>query len=122
MANVLIVEDDKFLSKIYSTKLKKEGIDADFALDGEAGIKKMRESIPHLVLLDLIMPKMDGFAVLREMQGDDALKKIPVVVLSNLGQESDIEKAKEFGVKDFIVKADASIQEVVETIQKYLKK
>lgn len=121
MAKVLIIEDDKFLSKIYATKLKKEGIEAEFALNGEEGMKMMKENKPELILLDLIMPKMDGFAVLEEVKKDAKLKKIPILVLSNLGQEEDIQKAKKLGVKDFIVKSDASIQEVVAKIKSHLK-
>ncbi len=121
MAKVLIIEDDKFLCKIYATKLTKEGIDAEFGLDGTEGMEKMRAHKPNLILLDLIMPKMDGFAVLEEMKADTSLKKIPVVVLSNLGQESDIAKAKKLGAKDYIVKSDTSIQDVVKKIKSYLK-
>ncbi|MFH1632233.1 MAG: response regulator [bacterium] len=121
MAKVLIIEDDKFLSKIYATKLKKEGIDADFALDGVEGLKKMREDKPSLILLDLILPKKDGFAVLEEMKADPKLKGIPVLILSNLGQESDIERGKKLGAKEFIVKSDTSIQEVISKIRGTLK-
>ncbi|MFH1711952.1 MAG: response regulator [Patescibacteria group bacterium] len=121
MADVLIVEDDKFLSKIYATKLKKEGIDVEMAFDGEQGLSKMRANKPKLVLLDLIMPKVDGFKVLEDMKKDARLKKIPVVVLTNLGQEVDEKRCKEFGVEEFIVKADASIQEVMLKIKGYLK-
>lgn len=121
MTKVLIAEDDKFLSKIYATKLKKEGIEADIAYDGEEALTKLRASKPTLVLLDLIMPKVDGFAVLEAMHKDPDLKKIPVIVLTNLGQETDMKKCKDLGVKDFVVKANSSIQEVIEMIKKYLK-
>lgn len=117
---VLIIEDDKFLSKIYASKLSKEGIEADFALDGEEGLQKMKAAKPKLILLDLIMPKMDGFAVLEEMKKDPALKKIAVLVLSNLGQDEDIVRAKKLGAKDFLVKSDSSIQEVVTKIKSHL--
>lgn len=120
MTHVLIVEDDKFLSKIYATKLKKEGIEADFALDGMSGLEKMKKKTPTLVLLDIIMPKLDGFGVLEAMRNDKDLKKVPVIILSNLGQEEDIERAKELGVTDFIVKSDASIQDVVRKIKAHL--
>lgn len=120
MSDVLIIEDDKFLSKIYKTKLGKEGIDADFAHDGEEGLKKLREEKPKVVLLDLVMPKMDGFQVLETVQSDQELKSVPILVLSNLGQEEDIEKAKNLGAKDFIVKSDTSIQAVVDKLKTYL--
>ncbi len=117
---VLIIEDDRFLSKIYASKLSKEGIEADFALDGEEGIEKAKAEKPKLILLDLIMPKMDGFAVLEAMAADAKLKAIPVIVLSNLGQDEDVERAKKLGAKDFLVKSDSSIQSVVEKIKTYL--
>lgn len=120
MGHVLIVEDDKFLSKIYATKLQKEGLEADFAHDGMAGLEKMKKKKPALVLLDIIMPRLDGFGVLEAMRSDKDLKKVPVIILSNLGQEEDIERAKEFGVRDFIVKSDASIQDVVKKIKAHL--
>lgn len=120
MAKVLIVEDDKFLAKIYKTKLEKEGIDVDFANDGVEGLKKMANDKPKLILLDLIMPKMDGFEVLEAMKKDSELKKIPVLILTNLGQEEDKDRGLNLGAKDFIVKSDASIQEVVDKIKKYL--
>ena len=120
MAKVLIIEDDKFLSKIYATKLKKEGVDAEFANDGVEGLEMMRANKPKLILLDLIMPRKDGFGVLEEMHGDAALKKIPVLVLSNLGQESDVVKAKKLGAKDFIVKSDTSIHDVVAKIRTFI--
>lgn len=120
MADVLIVEDDKFLSKIYKTKLEKEGIDADFAGNGEEGLKKMKEDKPKVVLTDLIMPEMDGFAMLEAMGKESSLSKVPVLVLTNLGQEEDEKRVKELGAKEFIVKSDASIKEVIDKIKSYL--
>lgn len=120
MADVLIVEDDKFLSKIYKTKLEKEGIEAEFAGDGEEGLKMMKENKPKVVLADLIMPKMDGFAMLEAMHKDEKLKKLPVLVLTNLGQEEDAERVKKLGAKEFIVKSDSSIKGVIDKIKSYL--
>lgn len=121
MADILIIEDDKFLSKIYSTKFEKLGIPTDLAVNGQIGLAKMKEDPPKLILLDLIMPKVDGFDVLEEMNKDKKLEDIPVLVLSNLGQESDIERAKKLGAKEFIVKSDTSIADVVTKIQSHLK-
>lgn len=122
MAQVLIIEDDKFLTKIYKTKLEKDGIEVEFAPDGEVGLEKMRSVSPKVALLDLVMPKMDGFQVLERVQQDADLKKIPILVLSNLGQDEDIQKAKSLGAKDFIVKSDTSIQSVVDRLKPYLAK
>lgn len=120
MAEVLIIEDDKFLTKIYKTKLEKEGLAVEFAHNGEEGLKKMQEVKPKVVLLDLVMPKMDGFQVLEHVQADAELKKIPILVLSNLGQQEDIQKAKGLGARDFIVKSDTSIQAVVDKLKTFL--
>lgn len=118
---VLIIEDDKFLCKIYATKLKKEGISVDFALNGEEGLKKVEAEKPELILLDLIMPKLDGFQVLEALQKDAKLKKITVIVLSNLGQGADIDRAKKLGAKDYIIKSDTSIEEVLKKIRNNIK-
>ncbi|MBU1126696.1 response regulator [Patescibacteria group bacterium] len=121
MGDILIAEDDKFLAKIYATKFKKIGLAVDIAEDGQAALDMMKKDKPKLLLLDLIMPKVDGFEVMQKMNADPALKKIPVLVLSNLGQESDIEKAEKLGAKEFIIKSDMSIAEVVKKIQSHLK-
>lgn len=121
MPNVLIIEDDKFLSKIYLTKFTKSGMEVRVAGNGEEGLKMMREEKPDVVLLDLIMPKMDGFEVLMEVKNDSSLKTIPILVLSNLGQSDDMQRAKELGAKEFIIKSDISIQDVVTKIEMYLK-
>ena len=120
MAKVLIIEDDKFLTKIYKAKLEKEGLEADFANNGEEGLEKLEKTKPKAVLLDLVMPLMDGFEVLEHVQKDPKLRKIPILVLSNLGQEDDRERAKKLGAKDFIVKSDTSIKAVVDLIKKYI--
>lgn len=120
MADVLIVEDDKFLSKIYKAKLEKAGVTADFATNGREGLDKMKANTPKVVVLDLIMPQMDGFRVLEEMQKDTALKNIAVLVSSNLGQDEDIERVKKLGAKEFLVKADNSIADIVKKITSYI--
>ncbi len=117
---ILVAEDDHFLQKVYLTKLTQEGFSVDVALDGEEALKKLRNAPPDLLLLDLIMPKVNGFDVLLEMKGDAQLKKIPVVVLSNLGQPEDIQKCRELGAKDYLVKANFSINAVVEKIRQYV--
>ena len=103
---VLIVEDDKFLRTLLSEKLKREGIFVVDAENGEEAMLKMKaEPRPHLILLDLLLPVLDGFEVLRRMHDDQGLKRIPVLVLSNLGQEDDIKRAKDLGAVDYMVKA-----------------
>lgn len=121
---VLVIEDDKFLQKILLTKLSKEGFDVEGASDGDEGLKKVAAVQPTLVLLDLILPKINGFEVLTEMKTNSKSKNIPVIVLSNLSQEEDKKRAKELGAIDFMVKADLSINDVVlrvkESYAKYL--
>ena len=120
---ILLVEDDQILSKLYQTKFKKEGFDTELAYDGQEGIVKFKSFNPSLVVLDLIMPMMDGFAFLEKLKIDPELKekKVPILVLSNLGQESDIKRAQELGATDYIVKADISLGQMIEKVKKYLK-
>lgn len=116
---ILIVEDDQFLHKILATKIKAAGFDVISAYDGESALKKVKE-MPDLILLDLILPQMSGFEFLGEIKLDAKLKKIPVIVLSNLGQEEDLERAKSLGAQDYLVKANFSIDEVVKKIKEWL--
>ena len=120
MAKILIVEDDRTLLKMYQTKLTLENFEVEAAYDGEEGLEKLKTTSPNLVLLDLAMPKLDGFEFLKKMMADASLKKIPVVVFSNLGQESDVEKAKDLGAKDYLIKANLTPKQVVEKIKQYL--
>jgi len=117
---VLVAEDDKFYGQIFKTKLGKDGVDVVVATDRAKALKAARERTPNLILLDLVMPVKDGFETLQELKADANLKNVPVIVLSNLGQDSDVEKAKKMGAKDYLIKSNVSIQEVVEMAKKYL--
>lgn len=117
---ILVAEDDKFYANIYQVKLAKEGYEVRVAEDGEQTLSEMKKRKPDLLLLDLIMPVKDGFEVLREMKADSILKDIKVLVLSNLGQEEDIKKAKDLGADDYLVKTNMSIQEMMEKVKSYL--
>ncbi len=114
---VVLVEDDKFLQKILVTKFTKEGFDVRAASDAEQGLQMILTEAPNIVLLDLILPKMSGFDLLTELKANGKTKAIPVVILSNLGQEEDINRAKSLGALDFLVKADISINEVVQKVK-----
>jgi len=120
--HILVAEDDHFLRKVYMTKLTQEGFDVIVATDGEEALKKIKATPPDLMLLDIVMPKMNGFDVLEEMKDDPSLSSIPVIVLSNLGQSDDIQRARELGAKDYLVKANFSINEVVTKIRTFLDK
>ncbi len=119
---VLLIEDDQILAKLYQTKFQREDFDTQLAYDGQEGLEKMKSFNPDLIILDLIMPKVDGFTFLAKLKDDAALsaRKTPILVLSNLGQESDVKKAIDLGAKDFFIKADVSLSQMVEKVRKYL--
>ncbi len=118
---ILIIEDDKFLKELISQKLSKEGYDISEAVDGEEGIKKIKEEKPDLVLLDLILPGIDGFEVLSRTKKDPSLSSIPVIILSNLGQKEDIDKGFKLGAVDYLIKAHFTPGEIIEKIRAVLK-
>jgi len=118
---ILLIEDDKFFQKFYSTKLQESNVEVEVAGDGEEGLAKMRSFCPNLVLLDLIMPKVDGFAVLTTRSQDENLKKIPVIIFSTLGQEKDIQKAQELGANGYINKGSFDFNSMVATINQVMK-
>lgn len=119
-AKVLIVDDDAFLSGIYATKLELEGFEVASARDGEEGLKMAAKDKPDLILLDVLMPKLDGFEVLKRLKADEAVKDIPVIMLTNLGQKEDIEKGMQDGAVDYLIKAHFVPAEAVEKIKKVL--
>lgn len=118
---ILIVEDDKFLRELIVQKLVKEGYDIVEAVDGEEGIKKIKAGNPDLVLLDLILPGVDGFEVLSRMKADENLAKIPVIILSNLGQREEVERGLKLGANDYMIKAHFTPREIIDKIKTVLK-
>lgn len=118
---ILVVEDDGFLMKIYEIKLKQEGHLVIKAVDGEQAVALTKSEKPDLILLDLILPKKSGFDVLDEIKADPETKDIPVVILSNLGQEEDMKKGLDKGASSYIIKANSTIEEFMEKINKYLQ-
>ncbi len=121
-ANILVVEDDKFLRDLIVQKLKREGFNTIEAIDGEEGLKTVKEKRPDLILLDLILPGIDGFEILSRLKADKASAAIPVIVLSNLGQKEDMDRAMSNGAEDFMVKAHFTPGEIVAKIKLVLKK
>lgn len=117
---ILIVEDEDIIVDLLQKKLSQEGYEISIARDGENGLKMMRQIKPDLVLLDIIMPKMGGFEVLEEMRKDEALKKIPVIVVSNSGQPVEIDKAQAFGARDWLIKTEFDPKEVIEKVVKQI--
>jgi DNA-binding response OmpR family regulator len=117
---ILIVEDDNAILEMYNLKFKEENFNILTAMDGLDGLEIARKELPAIILLDIMMPKMDGFAVLTELKNDPKTKGIPVLMLSNLGQQADIEKGKNLGATDYIVKASMTPTQVVEKVKSYL--
>lgn len=120
MAKILLIEDDKFLRELMSRKLMNMNYDVVVGVDGEEGLQKIKEEKPDLVLLDLILPGMNGFEVLEKAKNDPETVTIPVIILSNLGQGEDIERGLKLGAKDFLVKAHFTPQEIIAKLNNYL--
>ncbi|MFH0852241.1 MAG: response regulator [bacterium] len=120
---ILIVEDDKFLRDLIMKKLKTENFETVFAVDGDEALKKVKEEKPALILLDLILPGIDGFEVLKRLKSDvsESIKNIPVIILSNLGQRDDVEKGINLGAVDFLIKAHFTPKEIIDKIKQVLK-
>lgn len=118
---ILIIEDDKFLRQLIVQKLSNEGYETAEAVDGEEGLKKIQEEKPDLVLLDLILPGMDGFEVLTRAQEKEELSRIPVIILSNLGQREDVERGLNLGARDYLIKAHFTPKEIIEKVKNALK-
>jgi len=121
MKKLLIIEDDSFLQGLEVGKLKKENYDILTASTGEEGMEKINMSGIDLILLDLILPKFDGFDILKKAKETEATKNIPVIVFSNLSEDSDIKKARDLGAADFMVKSNFTLNELVEHINRILK-
>lgn len=118
--SLLVVEDDKFYANIYRVKFAKEGFDTRLATDGDEALKMAREKKPDLILLDLIIPRKDGFETLKEIKADPKLKDIRVVIFSNLSQDEDVKRVMDAGAHDYIVKANISLQDMVSRVKGYL--
>ncbi|HYH75539.1 MAG TPA: response regulator [Candidatus Saccharimonadales bacterium] len=116
MSRVLVVEDDKYLSVAYRVTMEKAGFEFKMATDGEEALGILQDWIPQIILLDLIMPRKDGFSTLADIKKDPRLMQIPVLVTSNLGQKEDFDRAMGMGATGFIIKSDSSPEEIVARI------
>jgi DNA-binding response OmpR family regulator len=121
-AKILVIEDDPFLSNLLKLRLQKEQMEVISATDGDEAIKKLNETEPDLILLDLILPKKSGFEVLENISKNPSLRTKPVIIISNLGQTSDIQKGKELGAVEYFVKAKISIDDLIFKIKEFLNK
>lgn len=117
--SILVVEDDKFLLKLLETKLQKEGFGIQTAENGLQALEILKTSRPTLILLDLILPEKNGFEVLAEIKADPETHDIPVLIISNLGQDTDIARGKELGAIEYFVKSDISVNDLVKHIKEY---
>ncbi len=120
MKKILLVEDDPFLIDIYTTKLKEAGFSIEVAIDGEEAIRKIEEKKPDLVVLDIVLPQMDGWTILREIKSEPKLKNLKVIILSNLGQKEEVEKGMNLGAVKYLIKAHYTPSQVVEEIKKII--
>lgn len=115
--HILLAEDDEFIRRAYQVGLEKSGYEVSVTENGKTAMDFIRFNLPDLLLLDLMMPVKDGFSVLKEMNEEGFLEKIPVVVVSNLGQDSDIKSAIELGATDFLIKSNYSMKDVVAKVK-----
>lgn len=120
--HILIIEDDKFLRELISRKLLSDGFKIEEAIDGEEGLRKIEEVKPDLILLDLILPGLDGFEVLERIKDNPSTSAVPVLIFSNLGQRDEIERGLKLGAVDFLVKAHFTPEEIVDKIKIILEK
>ena len=120
MKKILIVEDDNFLANAYRVKLTKAGFEIKNAFDGYEALSLLQTYIPDLILLDIVMPKKDGFSTLEEIKKNETLKNIPVILASNLGQKEDMDRGMRLGALDFFVKTDFSLNNLIEKINNIL--
>lgn len=122
-AKVLVIEDDQFLRDLLTTKLQKENFQVTTAIDGPSGLERISQNIPEVILLDIILPGIDGFEVLKKVRANATMSiaSLPIILLSNLGQEADVEKGRALGANDYLIKSNFTIDEIIEKIRKVLK-
>jgi len=120
MKKILIIEDENILLDLLQKKLIQEGYEVDTARDGQEGLDRLDKNKPDLILLDIVMPRMGGFEVMERISKQKDLKKIPIIIISNSGQIVELDRAKELGVKDWLIKTDFDPQEVVDKVKKQI--
>ena len=122
MKKILLINDEKILVNLLKRKLTEEGYRVLVAQDGKEGLLKMRKTKPDLILLDMVMPKMGGFEVIKEVMKDKELREIPIIVISNSGQPVELKRIKELGAKDWLIKTEFGPQEVLDKVIKQIGK
>lgn len=119
--SVLIVEDDKYIADAYEMKFKKVGFKVKIALSGRVAFEILKEFKPQIIILDLIMPIIDGFEILRQLKNNKDYKNIPVIVASNLGGEADIKEAMDLGAYEYVVKTRSTLESLIKKIESVTK-
>ncbi len=120
MPEILLIEDEQVLIDVLKKRLTKEGYEVKIAKNGEQGLELIKNNDPDLVLLDIVMPKMDGFEVLEELNKDPELSEVSVIIISNSGEPVELEKVKELGAEDWVIKTEFNPQDVVNKVEKQL--
>jgi len=115
---IMIAEDDQFLANAYRVKLEKENFEVSIVYQGQELLDKVKDFKPHLILLDLVMPVMDGFEALKALKANKDTKNIPVLITSNLGQQTDLDKSMKLGAIDYIIKSNVPIKDIVKKVKK----
>ncbi|MDD5738748.1 MAG: response regulator [Candidatus Pacebacteria bacterium] len=121
MKSILLIEDDPFLIDIYSQKFKKSGFDVRVAENASKAFQFLEEKIPDLILLDVVLPQMDGWSILKKIRANEAWKACQIIIFSNLGQKEEVEKGLELGANKYLIKSQYTPLEVVKEIEKLLK-
>jgi DNA-binding response OmpR family regulator len=122
MKKILVIEDDAFLRDLINKKLSSAGFAISEAADGESGLTSTQENKPDLILLDLLLPAIDGFEVLSKLKADPVTHPIPVIILSNLGQKEDIDKGLKLGAADYLIKAQFTPEEIIVKVKEVFEK
>ncbi len=120
MKKILLIEDDPLLIDIYTTKLQQSGFEVQTVEEGEKAVTAIQQERPDIVLLDIVLPHVDGWEILQQVQASEELKRIPIVILSNLGQKEEIEKGLRLGAVRYLIKAHYTPSQVVEEVVKLI--
>jgi len=118
---ILIIEDEKFLLEMYQGRFEKEGYQVFTAIDGQCGLRLAQKEKPDLIILDILMPGMDGYEVIRKLKEDNQTKEITILVLSNLGQREEVNQGLKLGADDYIIKTDLTPSELVNKVERMFK-
>ena len=122
MKTILLVEDDQFLSVLMKNRLKQEGFEVTLATNGSEALSVLENTVPDLVLMDIILPNQSGFEIMESIVANPKYGQVPIMIISNLGQPSDVARGKELGAVDYFVKAQTPIDELVRKIKEFLSK